>query len=82
MAQRDADIAKPPLAASWTLAPRASNSIKGKLLTIRPAVVEDSPIVPVAWVCGNSAVPDKMTAKGVNKTNIPPLFLPLKCRPL
>jgi len=115
-----ADIAKPPLAAAWTLAQafpadnaaaglpvadkivsnyissvsvqdgaihltfgnKASNSIKGKFLTIRPAVVEDTPIVPVAWVCGNSAVPDKMTVKGVNKTSIPPLFLPLKCRAL
>lgn len=115
-----AEIAKPPLAAAWTLAHpfpadnaaaglpaadkivsnyissvsvqdgaihltfgnKASASIKGKFLTIRAAVVEDAPIVPIAWVCGNSAVPDKMTAKGVNKTNIPPLFLPLKCRAL
>jgi type IV pilus assembly protein PilA len=115
-----ADIAKPPLAASWTLVQsfpadnagaglpaadkivsnyissvsvqdgaihltfgnKASNSIRGKFLTIRAAVVEDSPIVPVAWVCGNSAVPDKMAVKGMNKTNIPPLFLPLKCRSL
>src|SRR5712691_8456855 len=90
-----ADLAKPPLAAAWTLAQvfpadnaaaglpaadkivsnyissvsvqdgaihltfgnKASNSIKGKFLTIRPAVVEDTPIVPVAWVCGNSGVP-------------------------
>ena len=65
-----------------TFGNKASSSIKGKLLTIRPAVVEDAPIVPIAWVCGNSAVPDKMTVKGVNKTNIPPLFLPLKCRAL
>jgi hypothetical protein len=27
-------------------------------------------------------VPGKMTVKGANKTNIPPLFLPLKCRSL
>jgi type IV pilus assembly protein PilA len=65
-----------------TFGNRASNSIKGKFLTIRPAVVQDAPVVPIAWVCGNSAVPDKMTVKGVNKTNIPPLFLPLKCRAL
>jgi type IV pilus assembly protein PilA len=63
-----------------TFGNQASSSLKGKLLTIRPAVVEDTPIVPVAWVCGNSAVPGKMTVKGVNMTNIPPLFLPLKCR--
>ena len=113
-----ADIAKPPIVASWALVQtfpadnaaaglplaekivgnyissvsvqdgainltfgnQASNSIKGKSLTIRPAVVEDTPMVPIAWICGNAAVPDKMTAKGVNKTNIPPLLLPLKCR--
>jgi len=113
-----ADIAKPPIVASWALVQafpadnaaaglplaekivgnyissvsvqdgainltfgnQASNSIKGKFLTIRPAVVEDTPMVPVAWICGNAAVPDKMTVKGVNKTNIAPLLLPLKCR--
>jgi type IV pilus assembly protein PilA len=65
-----------------TFGNKASNTIKGKFLTIRPAVVEDTPIVPVAWICGNSSVPAKMTVRGINKTNIPPLFLPLKCRSL
>ena len=41
-----------------------NSTIKGKMLSIRPAVVEDAPVVPVAWVCGNAAVPDKMTIKG------------------
>jgi len=63
-----------------TFGNKASKAINGKFLTIRPAVVEDTPIVPVAWICGNAAVPDKMTVKGVNKTDLPPLFLPLKCR--
>jgi|SRR6266850_6310703 len=113
-----ADIAKPPVAASWTLTQtfpadnaaaglpvadkivnnyissvtvqdgaihltfgnKASKAIHGKFLTIRPAVVEDTPIVPVAWICGNAAAPGKMAVKGVNKTDLPPLFLPLKCR--
>jgi type IV pilus assembly protein PilA len=69
-------------AITLTFGNQASNSIKGKLLTIRPAVVEDSPVVPVAWVCGNAAVPGKMTVKGANRTNLPPLFLPLRCRAL
>ena len=56
-----------------------AGSIKGKILSIRPAVVEDAPIVPVAWVCGNAPVPDKMTVKGDNRTNVPNLFLPLEC---
>ncbi len=113
-----ADIAKSPIAASWTAlqafpadnaaaglpAPdkvvnnyisallvkdgviqitfgnRAHNLIKDKILTLRPAVIEDAPIVPVTWVCGNAAGPDKMTIKGVNGTNIPNTYLPLGCR--
>ena len=115
-----ADIAKPPVAASWKLAQtfpadnvaaglpvaekmvanyvssvavrdgaihttfgnRASAAISGKVLSQRPAVVEDAPIVPVAWVCGNAVVPDKMQAFGENLTNIPDALLPFECRAL
>jgi type IV pilus assembly protein PilA len=114
-----ADIAKAPVAASWSLGlplpdsneaaglppadkivsnlvssvsvkggainvtfgNHANGALKGKVLTLRPAVVADAPIVPVAWVCGNSTPPDKMTVKGENRTSIPAAFLPLKCRP-
>ncbi len=31
--------------------------IRGKTLSLRPAVVLDAPIVPVAWICGNAAAP-------------------------
>lgn len=64
-----------------TFGNRANSSILGKVLTLRPAVVADSPVVPVAWICGNATVPDKMTVKGINRTDVPPLYLPLKCRP-
>ena len=63
-----------------TFGNRANGLIKGKVLTLRPAVVEDAPIVPVAWVCGYAPVPEKMTAKGENRTNIPAAYLPFKCR--
>jgi len=63
-----------------TFGNRANGQIKGKVLTLRPAVVEDAPVVPVAWICGYAPVPDKMTVKGENRTNIPPLYLPFKCR--
>ncbi len=59
---------------------RANGSLKGKTLTLRPAVVEDAPTVPVSWVCGLAKAPDKMTAKGVNKTDVPAAYLPLRCR--
>ncbi len=63
-----------------TFGNRASNSIAGKTLTLRPAVVEDAPIVPVAWACGYAEAPDKMTVNGRNRTNIPESLLPIECR--
>lgn len=60
----------------------AHKAISGKILTLRPAVVEDARIVPVTWVCGNAAAPEKMTLKGTNQTNIPNTFLPVACRGL
>lgn len=59
----------------------AHAEIVGKVLTIRPAVVEDAPIVPVAWVCAYAAVPDRMTAHGENRTTIPRSALPVNCLP-
>ncbi len=61
---------------------RASGAIKGKILTLRPAVVADEPVVPVAWVCGTAEAPDKMTVKGENRTSVPDTFLPLACQTL
>ncbi|OYT93256.1 MAG: prepilin-type cleavage/methylation domain-containing protein [Burkholderiales bacterium PBB3] len=63
-----------------TFGNQANAAIKGKVLTLRPAVVEDAPIVPVSWLCGHAPVPDKMTAKGQDKTDIPAPLLPLNCR--
>lgn len=59
---------------------QANGAIKGKILTLRPAVVEDAPIVPVSWVCGHASAPDKMMAKGQDRTNIPPVYLPFNCK--
>lgn len=113
-----ADVAKSPIAASWTLSKtlpadneaaglpshdkvvnnfvsdvevqngvihmtfgnKAHPQIKGKILSIRPAVIEESQIVPVTWVCGNAKAPEKMTLKGENKTNVSPDYLPFLCR--
>jgi type IV pilus assembly protein PilA len=55
--------------------------IAGKVLTLRPAVVEDAPIVPVAWVCAAAAPPAKMTVKGDDRTDIPQGLLPFNCHP-
>ena len=58
----------------------ANGLIKGKILSLRPAVVLDAPAVPVAWVCADAAGPGQMTVKGENKTNIPANYLPYNCR--
>ena len=63
-----------------TFGNRANKAIAGKILTLRPAVVEDAPIVPVAWVCGYAEAPEKMTVNGKNRTNIPEPLLPIECR--
>jgi type IV pilus assembly protein PilA len=62
-----------------TFGNNANGALKGKVLTLRPAVVEDTPVVPVAWVCGNAAVPAKMTARGSNATTVPNGYLPFAC---
>jgi len=59
---------------------RANGQLKGKVLSLRPAVVSDAPIVPVAWVCGNAPVPAQMTAKGENRTSVAAEYLPYQCR--
>ena len=63
-----------------TFGNRANKAIAGKLLTLRPAIVEDAPIVPVAWACGYAEAPDGMTVNGANRTNVPEPLLPIECR--
>src|SRR6266478_4034163 len=63
-----------------TFGNRVNKTIAGKILTLRPAVVEDAPVVPVAWVCGYAEAPDKMTINGKNLTNVPAPLLPMECR--
>ena len=115
-----ADVAKQPIAASWsrdgtfpadnaaaglppaekivanyvssvsvvdgaihmTFGNRANKAIAGKILSLRPAVVEDAPMVPVAWICGSAEAPEKMTVSGRNLTDVPATLLPVDCRAL
>ncbi len=63
-----------------TFGNRANGAIRGKTLSLRPAVVEDAPIVPVAWVCGHAGAVAKMTLKGTDRTDVAANFLPLNCR--
>jgi type IV pilus assembly protein PilA len=63
-----------------TFGNKARTQLKGKILSFRPAVIEESQAVPVAWVCGNAKAPDQMVVKGDNKTNISDIYLPTICR--
>jgi type IV pilus assembly protein PilA len=62
-----------------TLGNKIHPKLAGKVLSIRPAVIEDSQVVPVAWVCGYAAAPEPMVVKGENLTTIPKEFLPRGC---
>lgn len=68
-------------AAHITFGNDANGSIKGHTLTLRPAVVPDTPEVPPSWYCaGGGTVPDKMTLKGRDRTDIENRYLPVNCR--
>ena len=58
----------------------ASRALTGLTVTLRPAIVKDEPLVPIAWVCHRVAVPAKMEAKGRDHTDVPPKWLPVECR--
>lgn len=59
---------------------KVNGKLQGKVLSMRPAVVDGEQVVPVAWICGNAKTPDKMTVKGDNKTTIADEYLPFACR--
>ena len=59
---------------------RAHSALRGKVLTLRPAGVDDARVVPLAWLCGHAPAPDKMIALGQDRTTVPPGMLPVRCR--
>ncbi len=59
---------------------QANGSLRGKTLSLRPAVVEDTPLVPIAWVCGFAKEPQNMKLLGTNRTDIDAQYLPMRCR--
>lgn len=63
-----------------TFGNRAHRQIQGRVLSLRPAIVPDAPVVPIAWVCGYASVPGNMVAQGGNRTDIPAAYLPAQCR--
>lgn len=62
-----------------TFGNRVNRNASDKVLTLRPAIVQDAPIVPIAWVCAKAKTPDGMSALGKDATSLPDHFLPLDC---
>jgi type IV pilus assembly protein PilA len=54
--------------------------IKETTLSLRPAYVEDQPLVPLSWVCARAAVPTGMRLAGSDRTSMPAKYVPLECR--
>lgn len=59
---------------------KANPNLQGKVLSIRPGVIEESQTVPIAWVCGIGKPPVNMTLFGDNRTAIVANFLPFACK--
>jgi len=59
---------------------RVHKDIRGRTLTLRPAVVEDEPRVPIAWVCGYAQPVPGMKVLGANETDLLRQELPIDCR--
>lgn len=59
---------------------KVHKDIRGKILTLRPAIVADEPVVPIAWVCGYSRQVDGMQIKGFDQTDFLRQELPIDCR--
>jgi type IV pilus assembly protein PilA len=63
-----------------TFGNRTNKFLTGKKLSLRPAVVEGYPAVPISWVCGAAGTPGKMKVVGQNRTDMPATYLPIDCR--
>lgn len=62
------------------LGQKLPEKLHGKIISIRPVYIKDSPNSPVSWVCGNDEIPSGMLAAGINLTDTPALVLPGRCR--
>ncbi|MGZ5037374.1 MAG: pilin [Usitatibacter sp.] len=67
-------------AITLTYGNNASKAIEDRKVTLRPAVVPTEPLVPIAWLCHDVAVPKQMEVRGKDATDIPSNWLPVECR--
>lgn len=67
-------------AVTVTFGNSASKALDGKRVTLRPAVVPDERVVPIAWLCHAAKEPQGMQAQGRDETDVPAEWLPVACR--
>lgn len=67
-------------AVTLVLGNNANKVLHGRKLTLRPAIVPDEPVVPIAWLCHGVNVPKGMEARGRDETDLSPDTLPVECR--
>ena len=63
-----------------TLGNKVHPSVMGKIVSVRPVYVYESPSSPISWVCGQDKIPAGMTVAGENLNDTPPESLPGRCR--
>ncbi|VAW54666.1 hypothetical protein MNBD_GAMMA06-536 [hydrothermal vent metagenome] len=62
-----------------TLGNKVNKSLQDKIVTLRPAVVTDSPSSPLSWLCGYEQPVPGMEAVGEDKTDVPISTVPASC---
>jgi type IV pilus assembly protein PilA len=62
-----------------TLGNKISKPLRGKVLSLRPAIVSGSPKSPIAWLCGADSPVSGMEAIGENKTDLGDTIVPRSC---
>ena len=62
-----------------TLGNKANKSLAGKILSLHPAVVIDSPTSPISWLCGKEEPVTGMEVVGVDKTDVARVTIPKSC---
>ena len=67
-------------AVTVTFGNNASKVLAGRKVTLRPAVIADQPIVPIAWLCHGANVPKGMVVHGEDRTDLGNEMLPVECR--
>jgi len=67
-------------AVTLTFGNNAHKLLWGRKLTLRPAIVPDQPIVPIAWLCHKANVPQGMVVHGQDRSDLSNDMLPVECR--